>query len=259
MFTAARKWFTVSAMAAPVPDPPLVTAIMPTRDRPEFALQAIRYFCDQDYPNKEMVVLEDGIPSLEGRLPDDPRIRYIATGAPLRSIGAMRNEACQVARGEIVAHWDDDDWYGPQRLTRQVEAIRSGEADLTALRDSLMLDLATWRFWRCQPDLHRRIFYIGDVHGATMVYRRRIWEEAKFPDQSLAEDAIFLQQALDMGSRLQAIDAEGLFIYIRHGANAWEMECGQYGGTDGWETVPEPGMETYARTFYSALSAAAPK
>jgi hypothetical protein len=61
-------------------------------------------------------------------LPDDPRIRYIATGAPLRSIGAMRNEACQLARGEIVAHWDDDDWYGPQRLTRQVEGIRSGEA-----------------------------------------------------------------------------------------------------------------------------------
>jgi glycosyltransferase involved in cell wall biosynthesis len=192
-----------------VPDPPLVTAIMPARDRPEFAVQAVRYFCDQDYPNKEMVVLEDGSPSLAGRLPDDPRIRYIATGAPYRSIGAMRNEACQLARGEIVAHWDDDDWYGPQRLTRQVEAIRSGEADLTALRDSLMLDVATWRFWRCQPDLHRRIFYIGDVHGATMMYRRRIWEEAKFPDQSLAEDAIFLQQALDMGSRLQPIDAEG--------------------------------------------------
>ncbi|HXL62038.1 MAG TPA: glycosyltransferase family 2 protein [Mycobacterium sp.] len=246
-------------MAALAPKPPLVTAIMPTRDRPEFALQAVRYFCDQDYPNKEMVVLEDGTPSLAGRLPDDPRIRYIATGAALRSIGAMRNEACRLARGEIVAHWDDDDWYGPQRLTRQVAAIRSGEADLTALRDSLMLDLATWRFWRCQPDLHRRIFYIGDVHGATMVYRRRLWQEANFPDQSLAEDAIFLDQALRGGARLQAIDAEGLFIYVRHGANAWEMECGLYGGTAGWETVPEPDLETDARAFYSARSAAARK
>ncbi|MGE2689009.1 glycosyltransferase family 2 protein [Mycolicibacterium pulveris] len=240
-------------------DPPLVTAIMPTRDRPDFAMQAVRYFCDQDYSNKEMVVLEDGTPTLAGRLPDDPRIRYIPTGQPSRSIGAMRNEACALARGEIVAHWDDDDWYGPQRLTRQAEAIRSGDADLTALRDSLMLDLTTWHFWRCQPDLHRRIFYIGDVHGATMMYRRSIWEEAKFPDQSLAEDAIFLQQALDMGARLHAIDADGLFIYIRHGANAWEMECGQYGGTDGWETVPEPRLENGARSFYSALSAAAPK
>jgi hypothetical protein len=66
-------------MAALAPNPPLVTAIMPIRDRPEFAMQAVRYFCDQDYPNQEMVVLEDGTPSLAGRLPDDPRIRYIAS------------------------------------------------------------------------------------------------------------------------------------------------------------------------------------
>lgn len=246
-------------MSVPVSNPPLVTAIMPTRDRPEFALQAVRYFCDQDYPNKEMVVLEDGTPSLEGRLPDDPRVRYVATRAAFRSIGAMRNEACSLARGEIVAHWDDDDWYGTQRLTRQVEPIASGEADLTALRDSVMLDLANWRFWRCQPDLHRRVFYIGDVHGATMMYRRRIWEEGKFPDQSVAEDAIFLEQALNGGARLQAIDATGLFIYVRHGANAWDMECGRFGGTDGWETVPEPEMSGEARAFYSALSASAPE
>lgn len=243
-------------MAALAPTPPLVTAIMPTRDRPEFALQAVRYFLDQDYPNKEMVVIEDGTATLAGRMPDDPRIRYHATGKPLRTIGAMRNEACELAGGEIIAHWDDDDWYGPQRLTRQVEAIRSDDADLTGLRDSLMLDLATWRFWRCTPDLHRRIFYIGDIHGATMTYRRGLWEEARFPDQSLAEDAIFLDQALRAGARLESIDAEGLFIYIRHGANAWEMECGQYAGTDGWETVPEPDMTTDARAFYSARSAA---
>lgn len=232
---------------------------MPTRDRPDFAVQAVHYFCAQDYPNKEMVVLEDGSPTLAGRLPDDPRVRYIATGAPLRSIGAMRNEACRLARGEIVAHWDDDDWYGSARLTRQVEPIRRGEADLTALRDSLMLDLATWRFWRCQPDLHRRIFYIGDVHGATMVYRREIWEAAGFPDQSLAEDAIFLRQALETGSRLVPIDAEGLFVYIRHGANAWQMECGKYAGTEGWETAPEPDLGADALLFYAGLTATAPR
>jgi len=93
---------TVTAVARP--SVPLVSAIMPTRQRPDFALQAVRYFLAQDYPRTELVVLEDGTPSLAGRLPDDPRIRYIATGAPARSIGAMRNEACRLARGDIVAH-----------------------------------------------------------------------------------------------------------------------------------------------------------
>jgi O-antigen biosynthesis protein len=247
------------ADAAPKPPVPLVSAIMPTRDRPEFALQAVRYFLAQDYPNKELLVLEDGAPTLAGRLPEDPRIRYVATGAPSRSIGTMRNEACKLASGEIVAHWDDDDWYGPERLSRQVAAIRAGRADVTALRNSLMLDLLTWRFWRCQPDLHRHLFK-RDVHGGTLVYRRRVWESrARFPDSSLAEDAAFLEQAVLGGARLEALDAEGIFIYIRHNMNAWQIECGRTGGTAGWEHASEPDLPPQARAFYAARSPAAPK
>ena len=246
-----------AAAATPKPPVPLVTAIMPTRDRPELALQAVRYFCAQDYPNKELVVVEDGTASLAGRLPDDSRIRYIATGVAARSIGAMRNEACRLARGEIVAHWDDDDWYGPERLTRQVTTIKTGEADITALRGSLMLDLSTWRFWRCRPDLHRRLF-VRDVHGGTLVYRRRVWEEkARFPDCSLAEDAAFLEQAVRRGARLRAVDAEGIFVYVRHGTNAWGIVCGLTGGAAGWEHAAEPDLAPEPRAFYAARSAAA--
>lgn len=246
-------------IAAPPPALPLVTAIMPTRDRPEFALQAVRYFLAQDYGNKELVVLEDGTSSLAGRLPDDRRIRHVVTGRALRSIGAMRNEACQLARGEIVAHWDDDDWYGTERLTRQVAAIRAGEADITALRDSIVFDLAAWRFWRLRSDLHRRLF-VRDVHGGTLVYRRGVWEDkARFPDCSLAEDAVFLEQAMRRGARLQALEAEGVFVYVRHGGNAWQFACGLIGDPAGWESVPEPDFTPGARAFYSGRSAAAPQ
>jgi O-antigen biosynthesis protein len=261
---AAGRPFTPTAIAPATiivarPSTPLVTAIMPTRQRPDFALQAVRYFLAQDYASKELVVLEDGRPSLAGRLPDDPRVRYIATGAAARSIGAMRNEACRLARGDIVAHWDDDDWYGPGRLSRQVAAIRAGSADITALRDSLVLDLPTWRFWRCRPDLHRRLF-VRDVHGGTLVYRREVWaNQARFPDASLAEDAVFLDQAVRRGARLRAVDAAGTFIYVRHGANAWGFTCGVTGGVGGWEAQPEPDLPPDARAFYAARSAAAPR
>jgi O-antigen biosynthesis protein len=237
--------------------PPLVTAIMPTRQRPEFALQAVGYFLAQDYENKELVILEDGAPSLARSLPENPRIRYVATGVTQRSIGAMRNEACLLARGDIVAHWDDDDWHGPGRLTRQIAAIKAGGADITGLRNSLTLDLPAWRFWRCLPELHRRLF-VRDVHGGTLVYRRSIWEEkAQFPDRSLAEDAVFLDQAVRRGARLEAVEADGLFIYVRHGSNAWAMACGVTGGATGWEPAPEPNLPPDVRAFYAARSAAA--
>ena len=98
------------------PNPPLVSCIMPTRDRPEFALQAVRYFQRQDWPATELIIVEDDPSLLAGLLPDDPRITLVPSGTS-RSIGSKRNLACELARGEIIAQWDDDDWYGPERLS----------------------------------------------------------------------------------------------------------------------------------------------
>ena len=149
-------------------------------------------------------------PSLAGRLPDDPRIRYIATGAA----GAQHRGHAQ--RGVPAGPRRHRGPLGRRRLVRTRAAHPPGgghpgrvEADITALRDSLMLDLAAWRFWRCRPDLHRRLF-VRDVHGGTLVYRRRVWQEkAQFPDRSLAEDAVFLDQAVRRGARLRAVEADG--------------------------------------------------
>jgi len=180
------------------PRAPLVSCIMPTRGRPEYARQAVRYFQRQDYPNTELVIVEDGPPLLGADPPDDPRVRLIASDVP-RSIGALRNTACEHARGEVIVQWDDDDWYGTQRLSRQVADIRAGTADITALRDATVFDLERWQFWRFSAQAHRRTF-VRDVHGGTLAYRRWVWDRlARYPDRSLAEDAALLDQAVRRG------------------------------------------------------------
>src|SRR5260221_301127 len=43
---------------------PMVTCIMPTANRRPFVAQAIRYFLAQDYPEKELVIVDDGSDSV---------------------------------------------------------------------------------------------------------------------------------------------------------------------------------------------------
>ena len=118
----------------------------------------------------------------------------------------------------------------PERLSRQVAAIRAGSADITALRDSLMLDLPTWRFWRCRPDLHRRLF-VRDVHGGTLVYRRRGLGEPGTVSRRLAGRGRRLPRPGGATRRPAAGRRRGgHFIYVRHGANAWGFTCGVTGG-----------------------------
>jgi glycosyltransferase involved in cell wall biosynthesis len=94
---------------------PLVSCIMPTANRRAFVPRAIAYFQRQDYTTRELIVVDDGDDAIGDVIPADERIRHIRLSTKM-TVRAKRNLACEEARGEIIAHWDDDDWHAPHRL-----------------------------------------------------------------------------------------------------------------------------------------------
>src|SRR5262249_31047625 len=157
---------------------------------------------------------------------------------------------CELARGTVIVHWDDDDWYSPGRLRTQIAPLLADSADITALNHPKFFDVDRWEFWTCTPQMHHRLF-ARDVHGATLAYRRPVFERfARYPDSSLAEDAAFLNAAVARGARLQAISSGDLFIYLRHGSNAWAFTCGQFLDARGWLRIEEPDILGADRPFY---------
>jgi hypothetical protein len=185
-------------------------------------------------------------------------VRYITL--PQRaSIGVKRNLACEKAHGAIVAHWDDDDWYAPHRLSHQVAPLLTGQGDLNGLETFCFFDLPNWQAWTCSPALHRRLF-VGDVHGGTLVYWRRIWQyQAHYPDTSLAEDAFFLRIAFRRGARLQKLPHAQSFVYLRHSDNAWNFPLGTYLSPGEWRQMdPNTCLPPEDITFYAGLSARPP-
>lgn len=223
---------------ASVSSPPLVSCIMPTRDRRELALQAIEYFLRQDWPERELVIIDDGAEPLP--VPEDGRIRYLRLPDPV-SIGHKRNLAVEQSRGEIVVHWDDDDWYAPDRIRHQIQPLLAGEADVAGLTAEHFYSLRGGRFWSCTPQLHASMFF-ADVHGRSIAYARRVWGKARFPDLSLAEDARFLEAALRRGNRLVRRPNPDKFVYVRHGANTWQFECGEFLQPAAWMEREVPGF-----------------
>jgi glycosyltransferase involved in cell wall biosynthesis len=222
---------------ASVSSSPLVSCIMPTRDRRELALQAIEYFLRQDWPERELLIVDDGAEPLP--VPQDERIRYIRLAGPA-TIGHKRNLAVEQSRGEILVHWDDDDWYAPDRIRHQIQPLLAGEADVAGLTAEHFYNLAGGTFWSCTPQLHARMFF-ADVHGRSIAYARRIWgKQARYPDLSLAEDARFLQSALRQGSRLARRPNPDKFVYVRHGANTWQFECGEFLQPAAWKARGVP-------------------
>src|SRR5215211_75266 len=110
-------------------DLPLVSCICPTYGRPpnhQYLLEeAIESFLRQTYPNKELIVLND-CPEQE-LVCLAPGVRVVNLPERFPSLGDKRNAGVELARGELIAPWDDDDISLPWRLSHSVE--RLGDAD----------------------------------------------------------------------------------------------------------------------------------
>jgi glycosyltransferase involved in cell wall biosynthesis len=218
---------------------PLVSCIMPTYNRRAFVRHALQYFVSQDYPNRELIIVDDGDDPIGDLAENLPGVRYFRLPAR-KSIGAKRNLACQHAQGEIIAHWDDDDWYSSDRLRYQVMPILNGTADLTGLENAFVLQLPSGEFWTTNQQLHKQLF-VGNVHGGTIVYRKELLLGTRFPEVNLAEDAWFLRYAASRGKRLQRLSNPGVFVYVRHGRNAWrEFAPGRFLNPAGWQRIEAP-------------------
>ena len=196
----------------PASGPPLVSCIMPTCNRRQFIPRAIQCFQRQDYPNLELVVVDNGSDPIGDLLPDDPRVRHILVPKKL-TIGFLRNLACRAAEGGIVVHWDDDDWYPAHRVRTQVQPLIENRADITGTSCLYYYEAATG-----QAFLYRYSGVRAWVSGNTLAYKRSLWQRQPFPDARVGEDSHFVWSA----ARTSVLDLKDpcLCVGSVHPANA---------------------------------------
>ena len=99
-------------------EPPLVSVIMPMRDRAAVVGDAVRSVLEQTYPNFELIVVDDG--SRDDSVSvvrsfTDPRIRLLESSDPV-GVSAARNRGLAAARGDLIAYLDSDNTWRPDYL-----------------------------------------------------------------------------------------------------------------------------------------------
>lgn len=117
---------------------PLVSVLVPARNEERNIKTCLESLGQQDYPDLEVVVLDDHSTDATARMVEglagrDPRIRLIA-GKALPAGWTGKNWAChqlsQAARGEILLFTDADNFHAPFAVTRTVGWIERLDLDL---------------------------------------------------------------------------------------------------------------------------------
>lgn len=193
-----------------------ISCIMPTTcARRAFIPRAVECYLSQTWKETELVVVDDGETSVIDLFDAVPNLVYVRF--PVRSkIGRKRNIANEHAAGDVIAHWDDDDWYSPERLESQSRLLAGTGKAVTGYRDML--------FW----DGSRAFEYKGAENyacGTSLMYRKNYWAAHRFPDVQRGEDSFMVYRT---GTELITESGRGMIVASIHMGNTAERDSSSF-------------------------------
>lgn len=104
---------------------PLISVVIPTRNRAHYLVEAIESVLAQSYGNREIIVVDDGSTDHTADIVAafGDRVRFVRQEN--RGTGAARNAGITHAAGEFLAFLDDDDTWTEGKLARQMRVFQT--------------------------------------------------------------------------------------------------------------------------------------
>lgn len=203
----------------------LVSCLMPALPDParlEAFRRSVADYCRQTHPRRELVVVldrgdpvarESMLAHLASLARDDVRV---VEPADKLTLGALRNVSVARARGEILCHWDDDDWFHPDRVRAELAELSRTGAQALVLEDVLLYAPAErtlrWTNWRATEP--------KGLPATLMVRREAALRYPEIgPESCRHEDTAAIRVLQARGGYRTMAGAAYLYVYVSHATN----------------------------------------
>src|SRR5579859_224536 len=200
-----------------------------------------------DYPNFEVIVVDDGSTDGAGDIARDYGVRVIST--PNRGLSSARNTGMEAATGEIVAYVDDDAYPDPHWLAYYAAAFRStkfaglGGPNIPPPGDGLIADCVS-----NSPGgpIHVLLSDREAEHipGCNMAFRKAVLQavggfDAKF--RVAGDDVDLCWRLQHQGAKLGFVPAAAVFHHRRNSVRAYWRQQKGYGKAEAYLERKWPG------------------
>lgn len=170
---------------------PFISCIMIAGNNLQMIRNSICYFLDQNYPYKELIIIDDGHTCLKDKIQTHQNIQYFHLDSPASS-ASKRNFGIEQSQGEIIMHWEDQDWYAPDWVRRQSNALMFSQIHICGL--------TIQSTEKSEESYQQRLYGKSKTHiysmvSSTLCYLRSFWDKHPIKDILNMEDADFVRNS----------------------------------------------------------------
>lgn len=202
---------------------PVVSVIIPTYRRTDLLKKALLSVCQQDYPDVEIVVVDDNgliewnrrveeiVREVRPRLSDGHTLRLLTNP---HNLGAAqsRNAGIHASRGAYLTFLDDDDCYLPTKISTQLALMLQQSADYSLMDLDLfngrnrLVEHKAHPYLRNHPGREEliRLHLMHHLTGTdTMMFRRDyLLSIGCFGTIDIGDEFYLMMRAIEGGGRL---------------------------------------------------------
>ncbi|TVS03193.1 MAG: glycosyltransferase family 2 protein [Rhodobacteraceae bacterium] len=212
-----------------------VSVIVPTFGRQKLFPLIYDCFLNQTIKTAELLIHDDS-PERSSFFDGLPGVRYFHSRERL-SIGRKRNFLIEQASSEVIAHFDDDDYYAPRYLATMLGHLQDCDFVNIGGWFAFCVSERAFGYWDTtqQPLVHFlfqtnkpvglvRSLGVQDAYmrgyGFKYLYRKSIWKACRFPDRNHGEDYEWVKKLPETVRMKTIIDDVGLVLHIIHTSNS---------------------------------------
>ena len=212
---------------------PLVSILIPAYNAENWITDSVQSAVAQTWPRKEIIVVDDGSTDQTAKIVRQFASREVTLAStPNRGLSKALNLALELCHGDYIQELDADDLLSPDKIERQLGALRAGDSKRILLsspwasfyyrtrharfvRNSLWQDLSPveWLLRKMSENLH--------MQNATWLVSREIAEAAGPWDERLHydQDGEYFARVLLASEGTRFVPETGIF-YRASGTNS---------------------------------------
>ncbi len=209
---------------------PCISIVIPAYNAGKYIEKCIQSIINQTYRNFEIIIVNDGSTDntkaiCKKYVKLDNRIKLISTEN--RGAGSARNTGIAEAKGRYISFVDSDDYVCSDYYERMYKMIEEGNADIveghykrvSGYDENVFTNTETKKEYTNMEKLlvlygEDEIEYINSVIVTNKLYRRELFNEAKFPINRIIDDE-FIMYKLMYNSKKIISTPDIMYAYVQ--------------------------------------------